>query len=176
MSCPQVTFAPLMPLDPQSTLTRLFNAPMKPGKLVWIGSRPERRSSMSAVQEAILDPHIGMDGDHYSRDAGKRQVTLIAAESLAAIASHMGFADIAPEMLRRNLVVRGINLLALKGRTFRVGEAVLEMSGECHPCSRLEETLGVGGYNATRGFGGITARVVAGGQVRIGDDIVRIEE
>jgi len=83
---------------------------------------------------------------------------------------------LAPEVLRRNLVTRGINLLALKDRKFRIGDAVLEMTGECHPCSRLEETLGVGGYNATRGFGGITAKVLARGRISIGDAVVRIDK
>ena len=112
----------------------------------------ERGLVMRPVDEAMLDTHVGLEGDHYSRDSGKRQVTLIQVESLAAIASHLGLETLAPEVLRRNLVTRGINLLALKDRKFRIGDAVLEMTGECHPCSRLEETLGVGGYNATRGF------------------------
>ena len=77
--------------------------------------------------------------------------------------------------MRRNLVTEGINLLALKERRFRIGEAVLETSGECHPCSRMEETLGVGGYNAVRGLGGITARVITGGLVRVGDCVERID-
>jgi MOSC domain-containing protein YiiM len=77
----------------------------------------------------------------YGRNSGKRQVTLIQGESLAAIASHLGLETLAPEVLRRNLVTRGINLLALKDRKFRIGDAVLEMTGECHPCSHLEETL-----------------------------------
>ena len=165
-----------MPLNPQSSLTRLFNAPVRSGVLIWIGVRPERRLAMCPVDEAILDPHVGMEGDHYSRDAGIRQVTLIQAESLAAIASHLGVETLAPEVLRRNLVTRGINLLALKDRKFRIGDAVLEMTGECHPCSRLEETLGVGGYNATRGFGGTTAKVLARGRISIGDAVVRIDK
>jgi MOSC domain-containing protein YiiM len=165
-----------MPLNPQSSLTRLFNAPVRSGVLIWIGVRPERRLPVCPVDEAILDPHVGTEGDHYGRDAGKRQVTLIQAESLAAIASHLGLETLAPDVLRRNLVTRGINLLALKDRKFRIGDAVLEMTGECHPCSRLEETLGVGGYNATRGFGGITAKVLARGRISIGDAVVRIDE
>jgi MOSC domain-containing protein YiiM len=165
-----------MRLNPQSLLTRLFNAPVRSGALIWIGVRPERRLAMCPVDEAILDPHDGLEGDHYSRDSGKRQVTLIQAESLSAIASHLGLETLTPKFLRRNLVTRSINLLALKDRKFRIGEAVLEMTGECHPCSRLEETLGVGGYNATRGFGGITARVLARGRISVGDAVMRIGE
>lgn len=139
------------------------------------GVRPERRLAVCPVDEAVLDPHVGMEGDHYSRDAGKRQVTLIQAESLAAIASYLGLERLVPEVLRRNLVTRGVNLLALKDRRFRIVDAVLEMTGECHPCSRLEETLGVGGYNATCGFGGITTRVIAGEHIRLGDTVERVD-
>ena len=165
-----------MPLNPQSSLTRLFNAPVRSGALIWIGVRPVWRLAMCPVDEAILDPHDGLEGDHYSRDSGKRQVTLIQAESLAAIASHLGLETLAPVCLRRNLVTRGINLLALNDRKFRIGEAVLEMTGECHPCLRLEETLGMGGYNETRGFGGMPAKILARGCINVGKYVVRIDE
>jgi MOSC domain-containing protein YiiM len=91
------------------------------------------------------------------------------------MAAFLGMTEVAPELLRRNLVTRGINLLALKDRRFRVGAALLEGSGECAPCSRMEEALGPGGYNAVRGHGGIAARVIEGGEVRIGDAIERVD-
>jgi MOSC domain-containing protein YiiM len=103
-------------------------------------------------------------------------VTLIQAEHLAAIAAYLGLEAVAPDLLRRNVVVAGLNLMALKGRRFALGEAVLETTGECHPCSRMEEAFGPGGYNAVRGHGGITARVVHGGEVRLGDPVARIDE
>ncbi len=109
-----------MPLNPYSSLTRLFNAPMRPGVLAWIGMRPVRRSAMCPVNDVILDPHTGVEGDHYGRDAGKRQVTMVQAENLVTIASHLGLDMVAPDMLRRNLVTRGINLLALKDQTFKM--------------------------------------------------------
>ncbi|WP_248306870.1 MOSC domain-containing protein [Bosea sp. AAP35] len=129
---------------------------------------------MVDVDAATLDTEQGLIGDHYSsRTGGARHVTLIQAEHLSAIAAHLGLDAIAPEQLRRNIVVSGINLAALKGRRFTLGDALLEATGECHPCSRMEEILGEGGYNAVRGHGGITARVVASGMIRIGDQVAR---
>ena len=65
-------------------------------------------------------------------------------------------------------MVSGINLHALRGARVRIGAAELEITGECHPCSRMEETFGTGGYNAVRGHGGVTARVCQSGVVRRG--------
>jgi MOSC domain-containing protein YiiM len=163
-----------MPLNPSSSLAALLNAPVRPGQAAWIGLRPARRATVQIVEEAELEAERGLVGDRYSRAGGGRQVTLIAAESLAAIAGFLGRPAIDPADLRRNIVTRGINLLALKDHRFQIAEAVLETSGECHPCSRMEETLGVGGYNAVRGLGGITARVIEGGVIRVGDPIVRL--
>ena len=131
---------------------------------------------MRVLDAAELVAGKGIAGDRYGNAGGARQVTIVAAESLAAIASHLGVDAVAPEALRRNIVVRGINLVALKGRRFRIGAATLEASGECHPCSRMEEILGTGGYNAMRGLGGITARVIEGAPIRIGDAVVALVE
>jgi MOSC domain-containing protein YiiM len=161
-----------MPLNPESPLARLMNARVKPGRVVWIGLRVSRRAPLRVVDSALAIAGAGLEGDHYSRKDGSRQVTLIEAESLRAIASHLGLDDLSPGDLRRNIVTSGINLNALKDRRFRIGDAVLEASGECHPCSRMEETFGVGGYNAVRGFGGITARVIEGGTVALASEIV----
>ena len=142
----------------------------QPGRVEWIGLRPGRREPVRVVAETYARPGTGLDGDRYrGTPDSKRQVTLIQAEHLAAVASFLGKDSVDPALLRRNIVVRGINLQALKGRPFRVGGAVLELTGDCHPCSRMEENLGEGGYNALRGHGGITARVLQEGPIRVGD-------
>lgn len=139
------------------------------GELVWIGLRPARQAPMLAVEEAFAEAGAGLAGDRY-QGGGKRQVTLIQWEHLAVL-SALTKREVKPELLRRNLAIRGVNLLALKNRTFRVGEAVLQATGQCHPCSRMEEVLGSGGYNAMRGHGGLTARIVRSGRLRLGDPL-----
>ena len=160
-----------MPFNPASSLAALIAAPVRPGVVRWIGARPARGSPMRVEPAIVLDAGRGVVGDRYRNPGGPRQVTLIEAESLATIASHLGRPQVEPTDLRRNIVVEGLNLLALKGLRFRVGAALLECSGECHPCSQMEVRFGPGGYNAVRGLGGITARVIEGGRVGIGDAV-----
>lgn len=162
-------------MTPGTNLQTLLDAPVRPGQVQWIGLRPARHAPIRVVLSARLDPAEGIVGDHYSGRSGARQVSLIAVEALDAIASYLGRNAVSPDLLRRNIVLRGINLFALKGRRFRVGDALLEHMGECHPCSRMETLLGPGGYNAVRGHGGMLARVIEGGTVRIGDALRRGE-
>ena len=147
---------------------------MRPGRLAWIGLRAARRAPLLTPDNATLVAGHGIAGDHYdSKQRGPRQVTLVAVEDLQAIAAFLGRAELTPELLRRNLMTSAINLVALKQSRFRIGAALLEGSGDCAPCSRMEAALGPGGYNAMRGHGGITARIVTGGEIRIGDAIER---
>ncbi len=154
----------------EGSLADLLATLPQTGRVAWIGVRPVRRGSVTAVDTIEAVTGLGLAGDHYAHD-GKRQVTLIQAEHLAAVAAFVGRSMLDPALLRRNIVVAGLNLLALKGRQFRAGAALLEWTGPCEPCSRMEEALGPGGYNAMRGHGGITARVVAGGLIRVGDAV-----
>lgn len=150
-----------------TTFSELLTAFPRDGKLGWIGCRPARRKPIIECREVnVLER--GLEGDHSTR-AGKRSVTLIQAEHLPVIARLAGVSDIHPGTLRRNLVISGINLLALKTAVFSIGEVVLEGTGICAPCSRMEEALGEGAYNAMRGHGGITACVLEPGRIAVGD-------
>lgn len=141
------------------------------GTVEWIGLREKRRSEVASVDQVHVSVEKGLEGDHYSKQGGKRMVTLIQKEHLDVVSSLLDM-DVSPHEVRRNIVVSGINLVALHDVTFRLGEdVILKGTGYCHPCSRMEENLGPGGYNAMRGHGGITAVVVSKGDIRVGDQI-----
>lgn len=142
------------------------------GRVEWIGIRPARGEPMQILNSVAVTIGKGLEGDRFNgRETSKRQVTLIQQEHLHAIASYLQREAIAPEVFRRNIVVSGLNLLALKGKRFRIGGVVLEYTGLYHPCSKMETALGPGGYNAMRGHGGITTRVVEGVELALGDEV-----
>ena len=150
---------------------RLDGVP-KEGRLHWIGLRVAPRGTVQAVSHVEVIADHGLAGDYRARRAGgKRQVTLIQQEHLEAVAALLALPYLAPHLTRRNLVTAGIDLRALHDRPFWIGETLLEGTGYCDPCSRMEATLGRGGHDAMRGYGGITARVLTGGLIVTGDRV-----
>jgi len=154
------------------TLKQLLNTIPQEGTLEWIGIRPQRRAAMVEVYTAKMTCETGLEGDRYSGRTKNRQITIIQAEHLPVIASCVGLEAIKPTDLRRNLMVSGVNLLAFKDKFITIGQVQLEVTGLCHPCSRMEEIFGPGGYNAVRGHGGLTARVLSEGAVSVGDRVL----
>jgi MOSC domain-containing protein YiiM len=160
-------------LSENPTIKQLMQTLPLHGRVEWIGFRSDKRKPLTVVNKiAVLEK--GLEGDHYAGRSGNRSVTLIQQEHLNVIASLLHKDKVDPAELRRNIVVSGINLLALKDREFKIGSAVLRMTGLCHPCSRIEETFGAGGYNAVRGHGGINACVVSPGVIRLQDKVEAI--
>lgn len=151
------------------------------GRLDAILLRPGRGLPMLRADGVQALPGLGLQGDRSAagKGGGKRQVTLLQAEHLPVLAAMLrrdGAID--ASNLRRNLVVSGLNLLAARTLfadqplRLRLGdEVLLEITGPCEPCSKMETALGVGAYNAMRGHGGMTARVLQGGRLRIGDAV-----
>ena len=152
------------------TMSELMDLLPQQGKVEWMGIRPEKKKAIQSMENIIVT-NMGLEGDHYAGRSGKRSVTLIQAEHIETIASLLHREKVNPEDLRRNIVIRGINLLALKNREFKIGTAILKMTGLCHPCSRMEQIFGEGGYNAVRGHGGINASVVKTGVIKINDTV-----
>jgi MOSC domain-containing protein YiiM len=131
---------------------------------------PARRIERSFARAGIglADDRLGQRG---AAELSTRQVTLIQHEHLPVIAQLARVPAIDPVDLRRNLVISGINLQAAKNAKLRIGEALLELFGPCHPCSRMEEAIGRGGYAAMRGHGGMTARVIEDGLIVVGAEV-----
>jgi MOSC domain-containing protein YiiM len=154
------------------TVAQLRSTLPQVGRVVWIGLSPATRAELVSVDKVIARVGTGLDGDHHARSGkSKREVTLIQAENLDVVAKLLDMPSIAPDRVRRNIVVAGINLAALAKTRFEIGEVLLEGTGPCAPCSRMEENLGTGGYNAMRGYGGITTCVLREGVIRVGDAV-----
>lgn len=160
------------------TIRDLNKPPQIEGKVEAIIVRGSPREVARGVESTMALAGIGLEDDRLGQrgeaELSTRQVTLIQAEHLDVIARLARVERVDPVGLRRNLVVSGINLLALKNARLQVGDALLEIVGPCQPCSRMEETIGPGGYAAMRGHGGMTARVITTGAIRVGD-VVRAQ-
>jgi MOSC domain-containing protein YiiM len=146
------------------------------GCVEWIGVRPDRKKRMIELTE-VEATSVGLVGDRFSGgEHAKRQITLIQQEHLHAVASILNTHSIDPGLVRRNIVVSGINLQSLKEQKFKIGEAIFYGTGNCPPCSRMEENLGPGGYCAMRGHGGITAYVMDPGKIGLRDSVSLIRD
>lgn len=149
---------PPAPIEGRVELIVVRGAPRERARTV------ERTVALAGI--GLADDRLGQRGE---AELSTRQVTLIQQEHLPLIAAFARSGPLDPVDLRRNLVVSGINLLSLKRVRLRVGGAVLELVGPCAPCSRMEEVIGPGGYAAMRGQGGMTARILEGGAIAVGD-------
>jgi MOSC domain-containing protein YiiM len=150
-----------------------FARDLPPGRLEWIGLRTQRRGEIAQPDRVQAIEGRGLDGDHrVDKTPGSgRQVTIISREFIRQTAHFLGREEIDPALLRRNLVVSGINLHALRHQRFSIGEAVFEAGALCHPCSRMEAALGKGAVAAMLGHGGLCCKVLRGGEIRTGDTV-----
>ncbi len=140
------------------------------GRVEWIGIRKDRGVAITELNSVEAVAEHGLKGDKAGmHPRGKRQITLIQAEYIPVIQALLANSDISPARLRRNISISGINLNALKDQIIQVGAATLEITGFCHPCHKLEDQLGFGALNALRGHGGLTAKVISGGDISVGD-------
>jgi MOSC domain-containing protein YiiM len=133
------------------------------GEVAQLFIKPGHRQPMRPVSKAQAVAGQGLSGDA-SFGRSKRQVLLVEAEVLDRF-------DLKPGSLRENLTVRGVRLTGLPGGTvLTIGETSLQITGDCAPCRRLEETR-PGLQRAIGGWRGQLARVVAGGVIRVGDPV-----
>jgi MOSC domain-containing protein YiiM len=163
-------------MNSQARLLDKLCATIVPGKLEWIGLRSERRGEVVVVDQAEAVVDLGLEGDHRMKKTpgSARQVTLISSEYIQQICRHTGHDSIDPRLLRRNLVISGMNMNLLRYQRLQIGEVILETNALCHPCSRMDEALGAGGTAGMFGYGGLCAKVIQGGIMRLSDAVVRL--
>ena len=153
------------------------------GSLREIWLTPTAAAPMRRVPSARLVAGLGLEGDRYALGGGtwaqypdlEKQLTLIDAGDVAAVARETG-ADISPGDTRRNLVTTGLDLPALVGGWFAVGDALLFGMKRCPPCTHLERLTGVKLVKAMVHRGGINAAVFAGGPIREGDVVRAVSD
>jgi len=121
---------------------------------------------MQQVEEARAIEGFGLEGDRHARAESSRQVLLMADETIEELGLRRG--DV-----KENITTRGLEHSSLvRGQRLEVGhEVVLEITKPCEPCSRMEE-IREGLQNELLGRRGILARVVQGGVIRVGDQIL----
>ena len=163
-------------MDSDTRFLEKLRREIVPGKLEWIGLRAERRGAIQVVDSAQALVGLGLEGDHrcLKSPGSARQVTIISREYIHQIAQQLGMDFIDPTLLRRNLIISGMNMNLLRFQCLQIGEAIFETSALCDPCSRMDENLGAGGAAAMFGYGGLCAKVVKGGLIGVGDSVVRL--
>ena len=124
---------------------------------------------MDAKSSAILLPGKGLEGS--VGRSSRRQVTIIEREVWDALMRETG-SDAPPSTRRANLMVSGIRLADTRKRVLRVGNTRLEIAGETKPCERMEEAVpGLRAAMSASWGGGAFAKVLSGGEVRVGDEV-----
>ena len=154
------------------------------GRLKGIARRSARRAAMETVEEVAVTVAAGVAGDHKGAKFKNRQVTILAREDWAAALEALAATDGvdgagrgAPALdwtcRRANLLVEGLRLPRAKGAAIAIGEEVeLEVTGETVPCARMDEAFaGLRKALHPAWRGGVTCRVITGGQIRLGDQV-----
>jgi MOSC domain-containing protein YiiM len=140
---------------------------------------PSARAPMQRLEAVSAIAGKGLEGDRYAAGSGTfsvaggrgNEVTLIAGEVLDALALPDGPALSGAEA-RRNIVTRGVDLNALVGRRFRIGELELIGRRRCEPCAHLQRLTRPGVLRALVHRGGLRADLLDSGSVRIGDPVI----
>jgi MOSC domain-containing protein YiiM len=153
------------------------------GTVVALFRAPAADAPMEALTEARLLAGVGLEGDRYALGLGRfasvgragQALTLIEAEALEALRSEHGL-ELAQGASRRNVVTRGIDLNAMRGLRFRLGEVECLGQRLADPCSWLQRTTPPGTLRALVSRGGLRADLVTGGVVRVGDVIEVLDE
>lgn len=148
-----------------------------PGRVEALALAEEAEAPMVVVEEAVARAGRGLEGDRYFEGHGTfsnayargHDLTLIEAEALEGLKLPSG--RLASEEARRNVVTRGIDLNALVGKRFVIGEVECVGQRLCEPCAHLERLTEPGTLRGLIHRGGLRADVLTDGTLRVGDEI-----
>ena len=121
---------------------------------------------LEATDEVQVKTGAGIQGDRY----GDKDITLFEAEAIEGLKADTGI-ELAPSEIRRNVMTRGVALNELLGHRIRVGDVEAVVTELCHPCSHLQKLTQPGVLRGLVNRGGLNADVVAGGAIRVGDQV-----
>lgn len=147
------------------------------GKLLGIARHGRPRGPMETLDRIHVSIQRGLDGDFRGAvkpgGKGRRQVSLIRAEDWAVAMAELG-ADVPWWERRANLLVEGVELENREGAIISIGADVrIAITQECDPCSRMEEVApGLKAVLMPHWRAGALGKVITGGDIRIGDEIV----
>jgi len=126
---------------------------------------PKKRAPMEELNEAVAVEDVGFEGCAHARPQSKRQVLLMDEETLSSF-------ELVPGIVRENVTTEGLDVNGLAvGRQLRIGEAELQVSLVCDPCQQIE-ALRPGLQAAMQAKRGMLCKVLRGGKIRRGDEIV----
>ena len=128
------------------------------------------RLPMRAVESAEVETQRGIVGDRY-HGTRHRHVTVQSAEALTAAAAAYG-APVPAELTRRNLTFDEGEVPRDPGARISVGPVLLEVVRVAAPCKLLDDTLGRGAQEALRRRAGSVCRVLEGGTITVGDEVL----
>ena len=138
------------------------------GRLVAIARKPAAGAPVEEVAEARITAAAGLEGDSRGQP-GPRQITVLAVEDWAAACAELG-AEVSWTLRRANLLVEGFALPREPGARLNIGDVVLEVTGETIPCERMDEGhAGLCAVLTPEWRAGRTCRVMAGGDISVGD-------
>src|SRR4051812_40140952 len=168
----------LVPLDPALPAGRLPDGFRPAGTVEWLYVAPAAEAACVAVETAEAVAGRGLRGDRYfdgqgtfgSAGAAGHELTLIEQEALDELAAHAGVA-LDAAAARRNVVTRGVDLNALAGRRFMVGEVEIVGRRWCEPCAHLQRLTTPGVLRGLVHRGGLRADIVRGGTIARGDPV-----
>jgi MOSC domain-containing protein YiiM len=146
--------------------------PPSAGRLVGIARRAMRRAPMAEIAEGRISVEAGLEGDFKGAKYPRRQITVLAREAWSAAVAEIGAGDLPWTARRANLLVADVALPRAAGGILRIGPVVIEVTGQTYPCGRMEEVHAGLLKALARGWrGGVTARVLEGGRIALGDRV-----